>query len=79
MNIAKVLMDTTPADETDFTEWEVSKVVAVETAVKYFYWLGKNLACDVMVANGDEQAIGAELADIRGMLKSLEGKQGAKC
>lgn len=59
-----------------FDEWELPVCVSVEEARGYFYWLGLELASNVMRYYGDEQTIGAELADIRDTLKALEKEEG---
>lgn len=76
MDIEKILLTTTAEEKHAFLEWEMPKRVGAERAIKYFYWLGQQLASSVMIWYGDEQTIGAELADIRDTIKALEGESG---
>lgn len=66
----------TAAERTIFAAMELPKVVPVETAIKYFYWLGLELAGNVMLYYGDDLTIGAELKDIRDTLQALDKEQG---
>lgn len=76
MDAGKILLTTTAEEKTTFGEWGLPRVVSVETAIKYFYWLGVELASRVLLLYGDEQTIGAELADIRDTIRALEREQG---